>query len=92
MKFIFPQNYDFSHKLLGIFDTSTLLVNGIWALFIFCFLNLFFSSLNIKIFFFIILVFPFLLFSIIGFNHENILYVIFYIAKYIKRPKIYIYK
>lgn len=92
MKFIFPQNYDFSHKLLGIFDTSTLLVNGIWALFIFCFLNLFFSSLNIKIFFFIILVFPFLLFSIIGFNHENILYVVFYIAKYIKRPKIYIYK
>lgn len=92
MKFIFPQNYNFSHKLLGIFDTSTLLVNGIWTLFVFCFLNLFFSSLNIKIFFFIILVFPFLLFSIIGFNHENILYVVFYIAKYIKRPKIYIYK
>ncbi len=92
MKFVFPQNYDFSHKLLGIFDTSTLLVNGIWALFVFCFLNLFFSSLNIKIFLFIILVFPFLLFSIIGFNHENILYVVFYIAKYVKRPKIYIYK
>lgn len=92
MKFVFPQNYDFSHKLFGIFDTSTLLVNGIWALFVFCFLNLFFSSLNIKIFLFIILVFPFLLFSIIGFNHENILYVVFYIAKYIKRPKIYIYK
>lgn len=92
MKFVFPQNYDFSHKLLGIFDTSTLLVNGIWALFVFCFLNLFFSSLNIKIFLFIILVFPFLLFSIIGFNHENILYIVFYIAKYVKRPKIYIYK
>lgn len=92
MKFVFPQNYDFSHKLLGIFNTSTLLVNGIWALFVFCFLNLFFSSLNIKIFLFIILVFPFLLFSIIGFNHENILYVVFYIAKYVKRPKIYIYK
>ena len=92
MKFIFPQNYNFSHKLLGIFDTSTLLVNGIWALFVFCFLNLFFSSLNIKIFLFIILVFPFLLFSIVGFNHENILYVVFYIAKYIKQPKIYIYK
>lgn len=92
MKFIFPQNYNFSHKLLGIFDTSTLLVNGIWAIFVFCFLNLFFSSLNMKIFLFIILVFPFLLFSIIGFNHENILYVVFYIAKYMRRPKIYIYK
>ena len=83
MKFIFPQNYDFSHKLLGMFDTSTLLVNGIWSLFVFCFLNLFFSSLNIKIFLFI---------SIVGFNHENIIYVAFYIAKFIKRPKIYIYK
>lgn len=92
MKFIFPQNYNISHKLLGMFDTSTLLVNGIWSLFVFCFLNLFFSSLNIKIFLFIILVFPFLLFSIIGFNHENIIYVAFYIAKFIKRPKIYIYK
>lgn len=92
MKFIFPQNYDFNHKLLGIFDTSTLIVNFIWGLFVFCFLNLFFHDLNIKIFVFIILVFPFLLFSIIGFNHENILYVIYYIIKFIKRPKIYLYK
>lgn len=92
MKFIFPQNYDFNHKLLGIFDTSTLIVNFIWGLFVFCFLNLFFHDLNIKIFVFIILVFPFLLFSIIGFNHENILYVIYYIIKFMKRPKIYLYK
>ena len=92
MKFIFPQNYDFNHKLLGIFDASTLVVNGIWSVFIFCFLNLFFHSLNIKIFLFIVLVFPFFLFSIIGFNHENILYVVYYIIKFIKRPKIYLYK
>lgn len=92
MKFIFPQNYNFSHKLLGVFDTSTLIVNFVWGLFVFCFLNLLFHNLNIKIFLFIILVFPFLLFSIIGFNHENILYVIYYIMKFIKRPKIYLYK
>ena len=69
MKFIFPQNYDFNHKLLGIFDISTLIVNGIWALFVFCFLNLFFHNLNIKIFLFIIFVLPLLLFSIIGCNY-----------------------
>lgn len=92
MKFIFPQNYNFNHKLFGMFDTSTIIANAIWALFVFCFLNLVFSSLNIKIFLFIILVFPFLLFSIIGFNHENILYVFYYVLKYIKNPKIYLYK
>lgn len=92
MKFIFPQNYNFNHKLLGIFDTTTLIVNGIWSLFVFCFLNLLFHNLNIKIFLFIILVFPFLLFSIIGFNHENILYVIYYILKFLRRPKVYLYK
>lgn len=92
MKFIFPQNYNFNHRLLGIFDTSTIIVNGIWALFVFCFLNLFFHNLNMKIFLFIILVFPVFLFSIIGFNHENILYVFYYILKFMKRPKIYLYK
>lgn len=92
MKFIFPQNYNFHHKLLGIFDISTLIVNFVWGLFVFCFLNLCFHDLNIKIFLFIMLVFPFLLFSIIGFNHENILYVIYYIIKFMKRPKIYLYK
>lgn len=92
MKFIFPQNYNFHHKLLGMFDTSTIVINGIWSLFVFCFLNLFFSNLNIKIFLFIILVFPLFLFSMIGFNHENILYVCYYIFKFLKRPKIYLYK
>jgi hypothetical protein len=53
---------------------------------------LFFDNLNFKIFLFIILVFPILLFSVIGFNHENILYVFYYILKYLKRPKIYLYK
>ena len=30
MKFIFPQNYDFKNKLLGIFDYSTIFINIIW--------------------------------------------------------------
>ncbi len=92
MRFVFPQNYDFGHKLLGIFDVSTLILNGIWSLFVFCFLNLLLQNLNIKIFLFIFFVFPVFLFSLVGFNHENILYVFYYITKYLKRPKIYLYK
>ena len=92
MKFIIPQNYDFSAKLFGIIDYSTAIFNVIWYAFVFCVINFFISSLFIKIFIFIILCFPVLLFSIIGFNHENILYVLVYLLKYIFSQKIYLYK
>ncbi len=92
MKFIIPQNYDFSTKLFGIIDYSTAIFNVVWYVFVFCILNFFISSLFIKIFVFIILCFPVLLFSIIGFNHENIIYVLMYLLKYIFRQKIYLYK
>lgn len=91
MKFIFPQNYNFNGKLFGMFDYSTVIFNFIWALFVFSFISLIFQNLNIKIFLFIILYFPVLIFSIVGFNHENILYVFFYIIKYLKNPKLYLY-
>lgn len=92
MRFIFPQNYDFKNKLLGIIDYSTAIFNVLWSLFIFCFINLIFHSFKLKLFIFITLSFPVLLFSIIGFNHENILYVCYYIIKFYNHRKIYIYK
>ncbi len=92
MKFIFPQNYNFKNKLFGFIDYSTAILNVVWFSFIFCLVNIFFQDINIKIFLFIILCFPVLIFRIIGFNHENILYVFLYISKYIKNPKIYLYK
>jgi len=92
MKFIFPKNYDFSNKLFGIIDYSTVLLNIIWYLFIFCLLNLFFINFKIKLFLFIILCFPLLVFSIVGFNHENIIYVFIYLIKYFLSPKYYLYK
>ena len=91
MKFIFPQNYNFKNKLFGILDYSSLILNIIWDVIIFILINLFFKSLNIKIFIFILFCFPILLFSIIGFNHENILYILIYIINYIKSPKLYLY-
>lgn len=92
MKFIIPQNYTFSSKLFGFIDYSTAIINVIWYIFIFCIVNFILSSLFFKIFVFIILCFPIFLFSIIGFNHENILYVLLYILKFSFSQKIYLYK
>lgn len=92
MKFIFPQNYNFNSKLFGFIDYSTAILNIVWFVFIFCLVNILFSSLNLKIFFFIVLCLPLLIFSIVGFNHENIIYVFLYISKYLRNPKVYLYR
>lgn len=91
MKFIFPQNYSFKNKLFGFIDYSTLFLNIIWDFFIFCFLDLFNFSISVKISIFIIFCFPLFLFSIIGFNHENFIYVLMYLFKYLFNKKIYFY-
>ena len=91
MKFIFPQNYSFKSKLFGVIDYSTLFLNVIWDFFMFCFLDLFNLNISIKISIFIIFCFPLFLFSIIGFNHENFIYVLTYLFKYFFNKKIYFY-
>lgn len=92
IKFIFPQNYKFNNKILGIIDYSTAIINLIWYLIVFFIINIIFNSIKIKIFVFILLSFPFFLISIVGFNHENIISVIIYMIKFIKNRKIYLYK
>lgn len=91
MKFIFPQNYSFKNKLFGVLDYSTAIINIVWAVFVFCFCNLIFKNLDIKIFLFVVLCLPLLMFSIVGFNHENILYVFIYVVKFFKNRKVYLY-
>ena len=91
MKFIFPQNYNFKNKFLGIIDYSTLFINIIFYLFIFSIYNLFFKNINIKIFIFISTCFPLFILSITGLNNENIFLVIIYIIKFLKNRKIYLY-
>lgn len=91
MKFIFPQNYKFSFKILGLLDYPTAILNVIYALLIFFINKLLFSSLTIKIIFFIIFYFPFLLFSIIGINGENLLITIYYLLKYFFKRKLLFY-
>lgn len=91
MKFIFPQNYNFNHKLFGFIDYSTAIFNIIWFLFIFLLVNIFFSSLIIKIIIGIIFCFPILLLSFIGFNGDNIVYIFSYLFNYFKKQKIYFF-
>ena len=50
MKFIFPQNYNFNSKILGIIEYSSILLDIVWAIFLWIILSLNFVTLNIKIF------------------------------------------
>ena len=92
MKYIFPKNYNFKNKIFGIIDYTTAIFNVLIFVLLFSIINLIFKSLNLKIILMIIIYLPIFLFSIIGFNNENILYIIFYIIKYLVRPKLYLFK
>ena len=92
MKFIFPQNYNFKSKILGFIDYSTAIIDVLWCILIFGLINVFNFSINFNIFLFVILTFPVLLFSIVGFNGESIINVSYYLIKYIVKPKVLLYK
>lgn len=92
MHFIFPQNFNFKNKFLGIIDYPTIIFNIIFFIIIWCICNLFFQSLTLKLFIIIFFCLPIFLLSILDFNHENILYFLWYIFKFLFRPKIYLYK
>lgn len=92
MKFIFPQNYNFKNKLLGVIEYSTIFFNIFFDLIIFLLINLFFNNLNLKIIFFITFSFPILLFSLFGFNGENIVYFTKYFFKFIYKNKVLLFK
>ena len=92
MKFIFPQNYNFKNKLLGVIDYTTAFVNLIWDIIVFTISNLLFSSWALKIFILVVFCFPLLLFSFAGFNGENIIYVFSYFIRFLIRPKLFLYK
>lgn len=91
MNFIFPQNYNFKNKILGFLDYSTLFLIIFWIIFIVLLLSILPFSLNIKVFIFIILVFPIILISFSGFNGESVTYVLFYLFKFIFKQKIFFY-
>lgn len=72
-------------------DYSTAIFNVAWMVLVLLLINLFNISINIKIGAFITLYFPLFLFSVFGFNNENILYVIFYMYKFVKNRDVYFF-
>lgn len=91
MKFIFPQNYKMKSKIFGLIDYQTAIIDIIWGGIVYLIINFIFHSLNIKIFLFIVMVFPVVIFSIVGVNGESIINVTAYMVKYIMKRKILYY-
>ena len=92
MHFIFPKNYDFKSKLLGIIEYSTAILDLIIGILIYLLVNLIFENINLKIYVFTSLFFPVLLISILGINKENIISIVIYMFKFFKNQNIYLYK
>ena len=92
MHFIFPKNYNFRPKLFGFIEYTTAVIDIIIALFLYGFVNLIFTSINIKIYIFISLFLPIFLVSIFGINRESIVSVCIYFFKFIKNQNTYLYK
>lgn len=92
MKFIFPKNYNFKSKLFGFIDYTTAIIDLVLGILIFFLTNLLFTNINIKIYFFVGLFFPILLFSILGVQKESFFNVLFYIIKFFKNQNVYLYK
>ena len=87
MKFVIPKNYDFQNKFLGFISYTTLFLNIVWFLFVYCLLSLFIHDIYLKISIFISLSLPLLILSIVGFNKEDLLYVLSYIFKIYSESK-----
>lgn len=91
MKFIFPKNYSFKYKLLGFIDYSTAIFDTLIGFALYFFLGIFIKTITTRLYIFIILFFPLLLFSIFGLAKENLISVILYMYKFFKNQAVYVY-
>lgn len=91
MKFIFPQNYNFNFKLFGFIDYQVAIFDTIFSLLFYFFISIFICNLYLKIILFISVALPVFIVSIVGFNHENIIYVFLYMYKFYKNKQVYLF-
>lgn len=91
-KFIFPMNYKFSAKFLGIIDYSTLLPFSIYTSIIIGLLYIFKIDFFLSFALVIILVVPPLLLLSIGINRQPAIPYILAVYKFHKKSKLYLYK
>ncbi len=95
MKFIFPKNYSFKYKLLGFIDYTTAILDSILGFILYFILyfilSIFIKSIASRIYIFIIIFFPLVLFSIFGLGRENLISVILYMYNFFKNQNVYLY-
>lgn len=91
MHFIIPKNYTTKPKLLGTFEYSSVILSIIFIIITFSLLSLFPISITNKISIIIIINLPIFLLLNFGLGNENIIYILYYLLKYLFTPKIYIY-
>ena len=91
LKFIFPKNYSFKYKLLGFIDYTTAILDSILGFILSFILSIFIKSIASRIYIFIIIFFPLVLFSIFGLGRENLISVILYMYNFFKNQNVYLY-
>ena len=89
MNFIFPKNYNYTFKFLGMFSYFSIFINVIWGMLVYFFISILFGSFIVKLYAFIILFLPVCLFTLLNKSNENILLVLYFLIKYIVRPKVF---
>ncbi len=92
MHFIYPKNYNFKSKLFGFIDYSTAIIDIVVAIILYFIVNVIFSSINFKIFFFVSLFFPIFFISIIGLNKYCFITFFRFITMYLMSQIVYLYK
>lgn len=91
MKFIFPKNYSFKYKLLGFIDYSTAIIDCLLGFLLYFIIGLFVKTITTRIYIFIVVFFPLVLFSIFGLGRESLISVISYMYSFLTSQKIYLY-
>lgn len=91
-KYVFPLNYDYSGKLLGMIDYALLLPLAIYGGFLFFILKLFSFSLLTKIALFLLFFLPIALMLNSRVNSEPFYQFIFAVIRHYSKAKKYLYQ
>lgn len=91
MKFIIPKNYNYHLKILGVIDYPTAIFNLIVLFLLWTGLSPLFTNILGKTAVVIILYLPLLLITLVESQNESLVYQIYYVLKFLIKPKIYLY-
>ena len=91
-KYIFPLNYKYSSKFLGIIEYSTLLPISVYAAFLVAILYLLKIDFFISFGLIVVLVLPPVLLLSIGINNQPAISYVKSVCKFNKNSKLYLYK